>query len=89
MSADRIETVLGRAISEPEFADLLLSDPDNALAGYDLTAEELESLRSMTRVDFETLAQASPEERKSFSVISNLTKFKHDAVKNTIRNLKG
>ncbi len=89
MSANSIETVLGRAISEPEFADLLLSDPDNALAGYDLTAEEFESLRSMTRVDFETLAQASPEERKSFSVISNLAQIKHDVVKSTIRNLRG
>lgn len=61
-----IETILSRAMNEPEFAELLFSDPDQALAGYNLSTEELAELRSMSRADFVTFAAASPEERKTF-----------------------
>ena len=51
-----IETILYRAMSDIEFADLLFTQPDHALADYCLTAEELTQLKSMSRVDFEILA---------------------------------
>jgi hypothetical protein len=62
-----IETILTRAMSDPAFADLLFSDAEKALAGYDLSAEELASLKSMSRLDFEKFSAAAPEERKSFA----------------------
>lgn len=40
MSADQVQRVLDRAMSEPEFREQLARDPDAALGGYDLTAEE-------------------------------------------------
>ncbi len=63
-----LETILTRAMSDPAFADLLLADPEKALAGYDLTAEEVASLKSMTRADFGALSADAPEERKSMAL---------------------
>jgi hypothetical protein len=62
-----IESILSRAMSEPAFADMLFANPEQALTGYELTAEERTSLQSMSRADFGKLSAASPEERKSFS----------------------
>lgn len=47
MSQQAIETILGRAVLEGEFRSALLSDPDSALAGYDLTAAESATLAAM------------------------------------------
>jgi len=66
MSTDGIESVLSRAMSDAAFAELLFSEPEKALAVYDLTAEEAASLRSIPRADLAAAVQASPEERKSF-----------------------
>jgi hypothetical protein len=62
------ETILTRAMSDGAFANLLFTDPDKALADYELTAEEVASLKGMPREEFDQFAQASPEERKSFGV---------------------
>lgn len=57
-----IETILARAMSEPDFADALFSEPETALAEYDLSAEEIAKFKELTRAQFETL---TPEGRKS------------------------
>lgn len=63
-----LETILTRAMSDPAFADALLADPEKALAGYNLTPEELASLRSMTRADFGAPSTNTPEERQSMAL---------------------
>jgi len=60
-----IETILFRAMSEPTFAEQLMSSPEKALAGYNLSVEEVAKFKSMSRADFAALA---PEERKSFGI---------------------
>lgn len=40
MSAEQLQDVLDRALSDAAFRDQLAKDPAAALAGYDLTAEE-------------------------------------------------
>jgi hypothetical protein len=65
MSAATVETILSRAISDSAFADQLFANPNQALAGFELTTEEVAAFKGMARADFETLL-ASPEERKSF-----------------------
>ena len=55
MSQNALESVLVRAMS------------DQAFAGLDLTPEETALLKAMSPADFNTLAQATPEERKSFA----------------------
>lgn len=66
MSSHSVETVLSRAMSDNTFAELLLANPDQALAEYDLTPEELDVLKQISRADVDAFAKASPEERKSF-----------------------
>ena len=65
MSAEIVETVLAKAMSDEAFAEALFTNADQALAGYDLTQEELETLKNMSREDFMKSAMATPEERKS------------------------
>ena len=40
MSAEAVAEILGRALRERAFAELLRTEPDRALAGYDLTSAE-------------------------------------------------
>jgi len=66
MSTQSVETVLSRAMSDAVFADLLFSSPDQALAGYDLSTDEIASFKALSRVDFDKVNGAGPEERRSF-----------------------
>ena len=68
MSAKTVETILSRAISEAAFAERLFADPGGALAGYDLTAEEISQLKEMSHAKF--TAQQT-EDRKSFGLSLN------------------
>ena len=65
MSQQTVESILTQAMSDPAFANSLFANPDFALSGFDLTAEEISNLKSMSRADFEQYAKATPEERKS------------------------
>jgi hypothetical protein len=44
MSANIVQTIIRRAVSESDFRAMLISDPNTALAAYDLTSEERERL---------------------------------------------
>lgn len=59
-----LETILSRAMNEPEFAEQLFNDPDQALAGYELSAEEYAKLKELSRAEFDALAL---EDRKSMA----------------------
>jgi len=71
MSAFGIEAVLDRAMSDSALADQLFANPEQALTGFELTAEETSAFKGMARADFDKLVQASPEERKSFGLRLN------------------
>lgn len=87
MSAKELESVLTRAMSDTAFADLLFADPEKALAGCDLTPEELAALKTMNRAEFAKATESSPEERKSF-MVSNIMAAKHQVDRQTISNLR-
>jgi hypothetical protein len=59
-----IETILDRAMSEPDFAQQLFEDADQALHGYNLTAEEFIQIKSISQAKF---ADLQIEERKSLA----------------------
>jgi len=40
MSREQLKAVIGRAINDSAFRDLLIGDPESALAGYDLSDDE-------------------------------------------------
>jgi hypothetical protein len=65
MSAQTVESILSRAMSDASFAEALLANPEQALTGFDLTADELANIKGMSRADVDQFASASPEERKS------------------------
>ena len=56
MSKSVLEAVIGKALVEAEFRAALLADPEQALAGYELSDREKASLKSM---DSETLELAA------------------------------
>ena len=62
-----LETILTRCMSDPEFADQLFADAENALAEYSLSAEEFSKLNNISRADFDKFASTAPEARKSFA----------------------
>ena len=66
MSTKGIEEVLSRAMSDAAFAESLFADVEKALTGFDLTTEEADSFKALSREDLSKMAQASPEERRSF-----------------------
>lgn len=59
-----LETILTRAMNDPEFAEQLFIDPDKALDTYQLSTQEMELFKNLTRAKFTALA---PEERKSLA----------------------
>lgn len=48
MSAEQMQKILDRALSDAAFRDRLAKDPESALAGYDLTTEERATFGSGT-----------------------------------------
>ena len=67
MSTNGIEAVLSRAMSDNTFANQLFANPDQALVGFELTAEEAATFKGLSRAEFSSLISL-PEERKSMSV---------------------
>ena len=57
-----LETILSRAMNDAEFAELLFTDLNKAVAEYDLPAEEYAKLKSLSRTEF---ASSVIEQRKS------------------------
>ena len=56
MSKESVESVIGKAMLDTEFRELLLSDPDQALSVFDLTDAEKVALKSMDAETMDALA---------------------------------
>ena len=52
MSKEAVEAIIGKAVLDGEFRGALFADPEEVLAEYDLTEEEVAGLRA---IDFETM----------------------------------
>ena len=53
MSAQAVEQILGRLVTDQAFCQLFFSNPQQALQGYDLSAEEREALLQTRLEDVE------------------------------------
>ena len=49
MSEEVVQFIIGRAVTDPEFRELLFTNPDEALEGYELSEEEAESLKQIDK----------------------------------------
>ena len=58
MSKPVMESVIGKAILEPDFFAALLANPDQTLARFDLTLAEKARLKRMDSESLEALARA-------------------------------
>lgn len=56
MSATAVEKVITRAVKDEAFRTQLFSEPTAALAGYDLTDAEIETLSSLNEDNFDSFA---------------------------------
>jgi hypothetical protein len=66
MTTATVQTLLARAMTDADFRELLFSDPDEVLAGHDLTAAELATLKNLPRAEFDKALNGTLEERLSF-----------------------
>ena len=64
MSVETIKTIISRAMTEPEFKEKLFSDPPKTLEGYELTDQEIATLKAISREEFDALG-GNLEERVS------------------------
>lgn len=53
MAEDHVAQIIGRAVTDSQFRALLLSNPEEALAGYSLTQDEKEALLQIKQEDLE------------------------------------
>lgn len=58
-----LETILNRMMNDAAFADAVFANAANALAEYNLSAEDIEKFKGLSRA---TLSAMSAEDRKSF-----------------------
>lgn len=69
MTQQAIEAVIGKAVMEDEFREVLFANPDEALAGYELTDDETVALKSIDAETLESFAGAL-DDRISKSLIA-------------------
>jgi hypothetical protein len=53
VSQESVSQIIGRAVVDDAFRNLLFSNPDQALQGYDLTGDEVEALKDLKQEDLE------------------------------------
>jgi hypothetical protein len=56
MSQTAVEQVIGRMVTDPEFRNLVFSNPDQALAEYDLTMDERQAILALESKHVEDFA---------------------------------
>jgi len=56
MSFHNVQTIIGKATVDRAYRDLLFSQPDAALKGFELSAEETASLKALSREKFDAVA---------------------------------
>ena len=70
MSKEAVEAIIGKAVVDSQFREALFADPERALAGYDLTGEEVAALKAIDAEEIESFAGAL-DERISKALIAS------------------
>ena len=67
-----LEQLIGKAVSDPEFRQQLVDDPEQAIqsAGLDLTDEERQALVSTSREERESVLQELGERSSPWCIIT-------------------
>ena len=75
MPAETVEWIIGRALTDLAYRQRLLGSPDEALAGYDLTAEQTIEIKAWTRQQFDELIHWL-DEKVSQAVIKRVARLR-------------
>jgi hypothetical protein len=70
MSKEAVQTIIGQAVVDREFRENLFADPEEVLAGYELTEEEIVALKAIDAETVESFAGAL-DERISKAMIAS------------------
>ena len=72
MSLESVQTIVGKAVLDREYRELLFSHPDDALKGHDLAPGEISSLKALSREKFDAVAGDLEEQMLGSIVAGNL-----------------
>jgi hypothetical protein len=61
MSKEAMEAVVGKAVLDSEFRQVLFANPEEALAGYELTEQEIAALKSFDAETIDSFADTLDE----------------------------
>ena len=61
MTTDNVQQIIGRAVTDTEFRELLFSDAEKALEGYDLSDEEIAILMDLPQEQFDSMGSELEE----------------------------
>ncbi len=61
MSKKAVEAIIGKAVLDAEFREALLANPAEALAGYELTEQEMAGLKELDAESLNAMAGALDE----------------------------
>lgn len=56
MPLRNMQTVIGKAVVDPAYRELLFSDPDEAIKDQNLTAEEIAGVKGLSRAKFDEVS---------------------------------
>ena len=76
MSLENVQEIIGRAVVDSNFRELLFSNLDKAIEGYELAEHEKNALAGMKRESFDMIANELEERvsRGSFSLGTDIAK---------------
>lgn len=57
MSKETVRDIISKAVSDPDFREMLINNPKQALIGFDLTEEEHKEFENLKVEDFNLDAQ--------------------------------
>lgn len=85
MSIEHVKLVIGRAVLEPDYREKLFSEPEKALAEYELSEDEAKALKGLDRERFN---EATGELEERISKAGGLQFFMADArFEGSLRNM--
>ena len=69
MSKEAVQAIIGKAVMDAEFREALFANPEEVLAGYELTDAEIAELKA---IDFETMESFAGTLDERISKVSRL-----------------
>lgn len=74
MSREAVEAIIGKAVTNSEFRQSLFANPDEVLAGYELTEDEMAALKSIGVESLESFAGSLDERISKLYIIEGFTR---------------